>query len=107
MAQQRRTGSSNSRNGTGDLSAGEAVGRAREQFEALLGRPAEAISSCAAVDKGWTVTVEVVELERIPPTTSLLGSYEVQLDSKGELVGYRRLRRYARNQADRVKDDDE
>ena len=29
------------------------------------------------------------------------GSYEVQLDSKGELVGYRRLRRYARNQADR------
>jgi Gas vesicle synthesis protein GvpO len=28
----------------------------------------------------------------------MLGSYEVELDESGELLGYRRLRRYARVQ---------
>jgi hypothetical protein len=46
------------------------------------------------------VTVQVVELSRIPNSTDVLGSYAVTLDKEGELVGYRRNRRYHRNQAD-------
>jgi hypothetical protein len=30
----------------------------------------------------------------------MLGSYEVQVDEDGEILGYRRVRRYARSQAD-------
>src|SRR5207249_3443289 len=88
------------------VSAMEAVRRAREQVEQLVGRPVETVSGFAADGtKGWRVTVEVIELERIPPTTSLLGSYEARLDRDGELVEYRRLRRYARNQADQAEEE--
>src|SRR5438270_2636470 len=88
------------------LSAGEAVRKAREQIEELLGREAETISSFEADgSKGWVVKVEVVELERIPESTSLLGSYEARLDRKGELVACRRVRRYARNQVDSEQED--
>ena len=44
--------------------------------------------------------VELVELERIPATTNILATYEVQLDRACGLVGYRRLRRYFRNAAE-------
>jgi hypothetical protein len=47
----------------------------------------------------WTVTVEVVELARIPNTTDVLGSYQVTLDREGEVTAARRIRRYYRSQA--------
>jgi hypothetical protein len=51
-------------------------------------------------DSGWRVTVQVVELNRIPQTTDVLGSYEATLDRKGEITSYRRTGRYHRNQVD-------
>lgn len=52
-------------------------------------------------DEGnWDVLVQVVELERIPNTTDVLGAYLVNLDEEGEVAGYRRIRRYVRSQAD-------
>jgi len=76
---------------------------AREQVEELFGKPVDAITGLARDGtRGWTVTVELVELERIPPSTSLIGSYEAKLDGDGRLVEARRLRRYPRNQADPV-----
>ncbi len=45
--------------------------------------------------------MEVVELERIPETTSVLASYHVVLDQEGQLVSYQRGRRYRRAQVDR------
>ena len=36
------------------------------------------------------------EVRRIPDTTDVLGLYEVQVDSDGELLGYRRQQRYVR-----------
>ena len=47
----------------------------------------------------WTVTVEVVELERIPNTTDVLGVYEVMVDKNGDLTGTRRTRRFYRSEA--------
>jgi gas vesicle protein GvpO len=108
MPGQRRSSSTSNGTRGKNLSAADAVRRAREQIEALLGRETETISSFAPDGtKGWVVTVEVVELERIPPTTSMLGSYQVKLDRDGELVEARRVRRYARNQADRQEEADE
>ncbi|WP_406385009.1 gas vesicle protein GvpO [Streptomyces sp. NBC_01618] len=43
------------------------------------------------VEDGWCVVV--LESPRIPDTTSLVASYEVQLDRDGELMGCRRVRR--------------
>jgi ribonuclease PH len=104
MAEQRRsTGKRGSKNGArgADLSAREAVEQVRREFPRLLGRPIESVLGVEREeDDGWQVTVQVIELERIPRSTDILGAYAVMLDDEGELVGYRRRRRYNRSQAD-------
>ena len=55
--------------------------------------------------ESWLVTVEVVEVARVPNTTDLLGSYVVQLDDGGGLLGYKRTRRFVRGQVDEHLDD--
>ncbi|HET7051931.1 MAG TPA: gas vesicle protein GvpO [Solirubrobacteraceae bacterium] len=83
------------------MSGREAVELARDSAAELLGRPVESVLGLEPDDgKGWKVTVEVVELERIPRSTDVLGAYVISLDKSGELTGARRERRYYRNQAD-------
>jgi hypothetical protein len=73
----------------------------RSELPQLLGRPIESVLGLERDDDdGWKLTVQVVELARIPHSTDVLGAYSVALDSDGELVGYRRQRRYHRNQAE-------
>ncbi|WP_405810165.1 gas vesicle protein [Streptomyces sp. NBC_00210] len=74
--------------------------QAREQLAELIGMEVETVSSFVETEDGWSLEVEVLELPRIPPTTSLLATYEVALDAQGELIGYRRIRRYERGRAD-------
>jgi Gas vesicle synthesis protein GvpO len=84
----------------GGLSGRAAVREAREQLGELIGRPVEQVLAMERDEDGWQVTVQVVELERIPNSTDVLGCYRVDVDGEGEVVGYRRLRRYNRSQAD-------
>jgi hypothetical protein len=84
----------------GKLSGREAIERVRRDLPQLLGRPIESVLGLERDEVGWKVTVQVVELSRIPPTTDVLGAYAVTLDGDGEVVGYRRERRFHRNQAD-------
>ncbi|MDX6701534.1 MAG: hypothetical protein QOF26_1760 [Baekduia sp.] len=53
-----------------------------------------------AGDDRWVVTVEVVELARIPSTMDVMGIFEVTLSDGGELVGLRRSGRLRRSQTD-------
>ena len=92
----RRSGRSKS-----GLTGRQAVREAREQLFELIGRPVEQVLAIERDDDGdWQVLVQVVELERIPNSTDVLGAYRVNLDEDGEVVGYRRIRRYVRSQAD-------
>ena len=103
MAEQRRRRSQNGTRSSsrGKLSATEAIERVRRELPALLGHPVESVLGVEPDDgKGWSVTVQVVEMGRIPPTTDVLGAYDVTLDQNGELQSYKRKRRYYRNQAD-------
>jgi Gas vesicle synthesis protein GvpO len=81
------------------LSGRELIQRAREQLEEMMGRPAESVLGMLRDGEGWKVTLEVVELQRVPASTDVLGSYEVEVDGNGDVIGYRRLRRYFRNRA--------
>ncbi|WP_244943352.1 gas vesicle protein GvpO [Streptomyces inhibens] len=45
--------------------------------------------------------MEVVELERVPSTTSVMATYRVAPDKEGGAVAYERIRRYTRGQIDR------
>ena len=51
-------------------------------------------------DDGWHVSLELVELARTPSSTDVLASYDVVLDSDGDLLEYARTRRYYRSRAD-------
>jgi hypothetical protein len=99
-----RSGSS-SRRGGGSKSnrgAAEIARHAARELQGLIGRPVEAVTGIERDGKEWTVTVEVVELERIPTTTDVLGVYEVTLDADGELIGTQRTHRFYRSEAGEV-----
>ena len=84
------------------MGATEMVKRAVEQVGTLTGRPIEGVLGVRrnGEEGGWRVTLEVVELRRIPDSTDVLASYEVEVDDDGDLREYRRTRRYYRSQVE-------
>jgi hypothetical protein len=66
----------------------------------LIGCPAEGVTGIRKDDDGWVVTIEILEMERIPETTDVLASYDVHVDSSGDVTEYRRLNRYLRAQVE-------
>jgi hypothetical protein len=83
------------------VSAPEAMRSATQQLTELLGRAPESVSALKPTEQGWEAEVEVLELERIPETSSVMASYQVVLDPAGKLMAYERARRYTRAQVDR------
>jgi Gas vesicle synthesis protein GvpO len=65
----------------------------------LTGKEPEAITGFSATDGGWSITVDLLELERVPSTTSVIGSYETQIDKDGNLTEFRLAKRYVRGEA--------
>jgi hypothetical protein len=96
---QGRSGTSQS----GRVPIAEAMRLAAGQLAELLQCEPGSVSAVKATNEGWKADVEVVEVERIPETTSVMGSYRVELDGEGNLLGYERTRRYARGQIDQRK----
>ncbi|MFD0318718.1 gas vesicle protein GvpO [Streptomyces flavalbus] len=81
--------------------AQDAAERAAEGLSSLIRHRLEGVSAVRRGDEdGWIVNVDVLELARIPDTTSLLAVYEVELDASGELTQYRRIARYRRGAQD-------
>src|SRR5687768_1536342 len=77
---------------TGTRVAEQAV----RQLSELTSKEIEGVTSLQKNDDGWVVELDVLELRRVPMTTDVLATYQVTLDSSGELEGYRRLGRYVR-----------
>ncbi|MEA2134747.1 MAG: hypothetical protein QOC68_2656 [Solirubrobacteraceae bacterium] len=84
----------------GRLSARELSEAALSTVEELTGYSAEAVTGLEWDDELWQVTVDVLELARVPNTTDVMGTYAVQLDDRGTLRGYRRTGRFLRGQVD-------
>ncbi|WP_406143328.1 gas vesicle protein [Streptomyces sp. NBC_01012] len=80
--------------------AEKAAEHACQSLRRLIGHKPEGVSAISRNDDGWHIDVDVLELPRIPDTTSLLATYEVDIDEDGALLQYRRVRRYRRGQAD-------
>jgi len=80
------------------MKAGKLIEQAKLQVSELTGLTPETVSSLTRDgDAEWVVRVEALELSRVPNTMDLLGTYEVRLSDDGELVGFRRTRRYHRS----------
>jgi hypothetical protein len=74
--------------------------RAKEQLAVLTGRMPETVSSLAPSDDGWRLTIEVLEIEKIPDTTSVMASYGIEVDDDGNVLEFDFLSRYNRGQMD-------
>jgi hypothetical protein len=100
-SRQRKARASNGGSRNGKVSAARVARHAREQMRELTGQPVEGVLAVQRADGGgWEVTVQVLELQRIPNSTDVLGAYVLALDDQGEVQEYRRTRRYYRNQVE-------
>jgi hypothetical protein len=77
------------------------INRTIDHFAALTAKEVDGVTGVRRDgEDGWSVLVDVVELERIPSTTTVIATYRVDVDAQGELTGYERLRRYVRGAVD-------
>ena len=93
-------GGSKEREASPSLSAKEMTQAAMEALGDLTGQEPESATGLQWDGESWLVTIDVLELARVPDTTDLLGTYVVQLDDDGNLRGYKRTRRFQRSQAE-------
>jgi Gas vesicle synthesis protein GvpO len=82
------------------LSARDLTLAAKETISELTGHKAESVTGMEWNGEAWEITVDVLELERVPNTTDVLATYTVKVDDEGRLLGYKRERRYVRGAAD-------
>lgn len=80
-----------------DVGAKDAARLAHEHLGGLVDREVDGVSGVRRTDDGWEINIDVVEVPRIPDTTSMLATYRLRLDKRGELVGYDRVARFRRS----------
>lgn len=78
------------------IRAPQAARAGLRQIVELTGKEPEGVTSVQPTEGGWVVGVEVVEDRRIPSSSDILSVYEADLDANGDLMSYRRSRRYSR-----------
>ena len=83
-----------------ELTAADVAKSAVREVADLTGKTPVGVTAVEPAEDGWRVEVEVVEESHIPSTSDLMALYEVDLDQDGDLLAYRRTRRYVRGRAD-------
>jgi len=69
----------------------ELIEKAKKQLAELTGFKEPAGVGLRKEKEGWVVTIEIIEKKSIPEGMDILGTYEVHLDTKGELLGYEKV----------------
>lgn len=82
------------------IGARDAAKAAIGYLDEMVGELPEVVSGLEQADEGWLVTLELLELPRVPHTTDVLGCYQVTIGPDGEPVSFRRIGRYHRGQVD-------
>jgi Gas vesicle synthesis protein GvpO len=86
--------------GASQSDAARLVSEAKAHLKELLGEDAESVSGLERSNGRWTVSLEVVEVRRIPDSQDVLSSYDVALDEDGGVISLNRKRRYRRSQVE-------
>lgn len=68
----------------------ELIEKAKKDLSSLTGFASPAGIGLKKDEKGWVATVEIIEKKSIPDGMDLLGTYEVRMDVKGNMLGYER-----------------
>jgi len=71
---------------------------AKLQFGVMINYPIDSVTGVKKVEDGWHLLVTLIELSRIPSGSDVLAEYALSLDQAGEIVSYKQVRRFLRNQ---------
>ena len=69
----------------------EIIEKARKQLADLTGFKEPAGIGLKKEKEGWMITVEIIEKKSIPEGMDIIGTYDVHVDPKGELLGYEKI----------------
>ena len=81
-----------------EIGAAEIAERAKAEIARITGLAADHVSAVMNGPDGWHVTVDLIELRRIPASTDVLAAYQAVFAPTGTLLSYHRTRRYFRDQ---------
>lgn len=72
--------------------------RAKQQLAEVTGfKPVAAVGSYKDAE-GWHVSVDMLEMARLPESTDLLGTYVVSLDEEGNMIKFEKKRARLRSE---------
>jgi len=69
----------------------ELIEKAKKQLAELTGFKEPAGVGLRKEKEGWVVTIEIIEKKSIPEGMNVIGTYEVKVDGKGEILGYEKI----------------
>lgn len=72
------------------LTTAQVAERAKKQMSELIERQPSSVTAVSKDEKGWHVSLEMLERKAIPDHMDLLASYDVLLDEKGNVVEFDR-----------------
>ncbi len=76
----------------------DVIESAKLQFSSIVSFPIDGVTKIKKVEDGWELLITLIELTRIPSSSDVLAEYAVSLDGAGEIVGYKQVQRFLRNQ---------
>ena len=78
-----------------EMTVPKLIEQARQQLAEATGLKLSTTLGAAKDEKGWRISVEMVEKKSIPDGMDILGTYEAWLNDRGELLefGRKKLRR--------------
>jgi hypothetical protein len=73
-----------------EMAVPKLIERAREQLAEATGLKLSSTLGASKDEKGWRISVEMVEKESIPDGMDILATYVARLNDKGELLDFSR-----------------
>ena len=69
---------------------GTLIEKAREELSRLIGLKASSTIGAIKDERGWHISIEMLEKQSIPDQMDILAIYEALLDEEGNLLGFER-----------------
>ncbi len=70
----------------------ELTEKAKSQLSDLTGLKPLTVTGASKDEQGWHITLDMLEMSRIPNSTDVLGDYETLLDDNGDILKFERKR---------------
>jgi len=77
----------------------ELADRAKEELAQVTGFKPVATVGSYKDEEGWHITVDMLEMARLPECTDVIGTYVAVLDENGDMVKFDKMRARLRGEA--------